>query len=176
MIEIWKTIKNWPYLISDRGRVISPEKEIKGRWGVYIKKSIFLRQKINKFGYHMIVLQDNKKKRHAFIHVLVAEAFIGEKKIGTQVNHKDCNKSNNCAENLEYLTPKENTIHAYKNGCYPDQKGESHGGSKLTDSIVKKIRTILNQKAASASQLSKRYGVSQATISLIKTRKIWNHI
>ena len=45
-------------------------------------------------------------------HRLVAETFHGLSSL--QVNHKNKNRSDNRAENLEWVTPKENSIHRHK--------------------------------------------------------------
>lgn len=47
------------------------------------------------------------------VHQLVAAAFIGPKPKGKEVNHKDGNKKNNRADNLEYCTRSENILHSY---------------------------------------------------------------
>ena len=62
----------------------------------------------NKNGdYFSVVLRANSKVRHCRIHVLVAEAFIGQKPSGYQVHHIDGNKQNNIVENLMYISTKE---------------------------------------------------------------------
>lgn len=66
-------------------------------------------------GYYQIKLHRNGKRTHHCIHNLVANAFIknsDSKKIW--VNHIDGNKLNNRAENLEWVTPSENTTHYHK--------------------------------------------------------------
>lgn len=53
------------------------------------------------------------KVRWVRAHKLVALAFVSGKTIErNQINHKDRNKHNNCAANLEWVTPSENSIHA----------------------------------------------------------------
>jgi hypothetical protein len=51
------------------------------------------------------------------IHKLVANAFIPNTYQKSQINHKDLNKLNNVASNLEWVTPSENMKHAYNLGA-----------------------------------------------------------
>ena len=54
--------------------------------------------------------------KDAYVHKLVAKCFIKNDDINkTIANHKDLNKENNHVDNLEWVTPQENTIHYYKN-------------------------------------------------------------
>lgn len=63
-------------------------------------------------GYLKVDLHSKVKK----VHRLVAEAFIPNPLNKPQVNHKDGNKENNAASNLEWMTNSENTQHAWDTG------------------------------------------------------------
>ena len=56
-------------------------------------------------------------KRMVSVHRLVAFAFLGPPQCVslTHVNHKDLDKGNNCADNLEWLSPAGNTSHFHLN-------------------------------------------------------------
>lgn len=70
---------------------------------------------VNNIGYKRVTLYSPIKKRF-FVHHLVAKHFCDGYKDGLVVNHKDGNKLNNCAENLEWVTRSENDLHAFKLG------------------------------------------------------------
>ena len=61
---------------------------------------------------------DNKRSTH-LIHRLVAEAFVPNPDNKPFVNHKDGNKQNNCAWNLEWVNNSENILHARQTGLNP---------------------------------------------------------
>lgn len=80
------------------------------------KRNNILKFRINHKGYCQLSLCKDNKKKETTIHRLVAIAFLPNPKNKPQVNHIDGNKQNNNVENLEWNTPKENIIHAYKTG------------------------------------------------------------
>lgn len=104
MIEEWKDIPNHEgfYQVSNLGRV---------RRCYVLKPDITINKKT---GYKVNRITIQKKKYT--IHRLVAELFIDNPLCKEQVNHKDGNTLNNCVNNLEWVTPKENTQHALKTG------------------------------------------------------------
>lgn len=67
-------------------------------------------------GYLSLDLYQYGKRQKVRVHRLVAEAFVPNPDNKPEVNHKDGNKHNNCASNLEWVTSKENCRHAWDNG------------------------------------------------------------
>ena len=80
-------------------------------------KGVILKQYISpKNGYAHVSICIKNRSRTRRVHVLVAEAFFGERAKGQQVNHIDGNKINNAVKNLEYCTQSQNMKHAYQTG------------------------------------------------------------
>ena len=73
------------------------------------KSKRFLKPLNNGIGYYRVDLYKDKKIKRCLIHRLVAEAFIPNPDNKPQVNHLDECKSNNCVDNLEWATAKENS-------------------------------------------------------------------
>lgn len=110
MEEIWKDIEGYEglYQVSNLGRVRSlPRRTTKGK---------ILKTFIDYAGYEIVTLCNTNKKNPSCkfrVHRLVAQAFITNPNELPQVNHIDGNKLNNSAENLEWVTAKENINHRY---------------------------------------------------------------
>lgn len=118
--EIWKDIRGYEgiFQVSNTGKVKSLERI--DRLGRKIQEKI-LTTKVNKNGYVIVHLKHNGRKRTYFVHRLVAIAFLGYEE-NMDVNHIDGNKENNCLDNLEWVTRKENMDHAWKNGLNKRRK------------------------------------------------------
>ena len=117
--EIWKTIDGYSnYQVSNFGRI----RAVKQRY----RNKQFLKPSVDKDGYLYVTLYNNKKKRSFKIHRLVANYFIPNPDNLPQVNHKDEDKTNNMAFNLEYCT-------ASYNSSY---------GTRTKRSIKKKIKKV----------------------------------
>jgi hypothetical protein len=99
--EIWKDIAGFEgsYRISSLGRVWSVG-------GSRIRKPA-----ISPNGYLKVVLSRGGVIATKYVHRLVAEAFISER-CGPEVNHKDFDRLNNTAANLEWCSRRENDQHA----------------------------------------------------------------
>lgn len=102
-MEEWKEIKDYPnYMVSNIGRV-------KSLGNNKTRKEKILKPKKMKTGYLMFFLSKEGKQKGFTIHRLVYKAFVGEIPDGMQVNHINEIKSDNRLENLNLMTPKENT-------------------------------------------------------------------
>ena len=66
-------------------------------------------------GYLTVVLYCNGKSKRFYIHRLVAIAFVEHSEGKKEVNHLDCNKTNNDSTNLKWVTPSENIRYSLKN-------------------------------------------------------------
>lgn len=104
-----------------------------------------------------------------FIHRMVAEKYVPNPDNLEQVNHKDGNKLNNCAENLEWVSNQQNRDHAVKNGLHIH--GEACPWAKLTQKDVDFIRTLQGYKTS--TEVASYYDVSPATIRGIWNGRIW---
>ena len=100
-MEIWKDIEGYEglYQVSNLGRV----KSLKSN------KEKILKSNSNGHNYLRLLLCKNNKKKSLLVHRLVAKAFIPNIDNLPEVNHKDEDKTNNCADNLEWCTAKYNS-------------------------------------------------------------------
>lgn len=118
-------------------------------------------------------IQINGVGRSIAIHNEVAKAFLGPRPAGTHINHKDGNKHNNAAANLEYITAKQNHEHAAEMGLHA--WGTRHGAHKLTEDQVRSIRSLWKTGLTDA-KLGEWFGVSKSTILSIRRGQTWRHL
>lgn len=104
MEEIWKPLVGYEefYIISNFGRLrslrVRPDKDMHQR---IVKRGR---------GYMFSNIQCQNKRINLPIHRSVAYTFIGPRPKGLLIDHIDNNSLNNRVDNLEYVTPRENTI------------------------------------------------------------------
>ena len=107
-MEYWKDINGYEglYQVSNYGRVRSlPRKTTSGK---------ILTQFISR-GYYKVVLCKDNIKKNWNVHKLVAIAFVPNPNNYTDINHKDENKLNNIATNLEWCSKSYNQRYGTRN-------------------------------------------------------------
>lgn len=183
----WRVVKDAKYYeVNELGEIRSLDKtSIKVLDNGKIKKTVhygkILKQKTNKKGYMevTIVYDEGVGKKTRLVHRLILSAFCpNENEFELQVNHKNGIKNDNRLENLEWVTPKENTHHAYKIGLakHKEQNGELNSQAKLCENDVIQIINLLKEGVLTHKSIGEKFGVSRGCIGLIKNNKTWRHI
>lgn len=142
-MEVWKDIKGYDgfYQVSNMGKVRN------------IKTKRILSQCLNGWKYPFVALCIDGVAKSKVVHRMVAISFVPNPYNKEQVNHKDGNKLNNNATNLEWATQSENIKHAYDNGLmssfYKGKNGKQHNRSKsviqydLNDNYIAEYGSML---------------------------------
>ena len=119
------------YRITSDGRVFSKPKrkipicgknrQFTGQFYYQIGEEKELTYRINNRGYNTVSFNHTTY----MVHRLVAEGYVNNPDPTNKryVNHIDGNKLNNCASNLEWVTIKENNVHAILTGLKVQPKG-----------------------------------------------------
>ena len=101
--EVWKDVVGFEglYRVSDKGKVhsVARKDSIGRKCG-----GRMLTPRYDKDGYLRVTLHKNGKHKTRFIHRLVAGAFVPNPNGYSEINHRDENKVNNYANNLEWCT------------------------------------------------------------------------
>lgn len=121
----------------------------------------------------MLISIIKKKLYRKAIHRLVAEYFIPNPENKPEVNHKNGKKYDNKVSNLEWVTPKENTNHAFETSLRKVHCGEGSTDSKITTKQAMKICQLLEKNEKGTREIAEEIGVSFAIVSNIKHKKAW---
>ena len=167
--EIWKSIPTFPrYDASSFGRIRSHlhwlNTPIPRILHVYRRPDNSLNVSLSK----------NKKVYTKTVHRLVALTFFGYPLHNrNEVNHRDSNRLNNHVSNLEYVSRKENALHARMNHLYAH--GEQVHSAKLSANNIKQILQLA-KNGLERRVIAKRFHVHRHHILIILRGIRWKHI
>lgn len=165
---------------------VRPGKYMISNYGdIYSKfQNKLLKTVINRDGYEEAYLRSlTKKKMNITVHRLVAWEFCdGYDEVHNNVNHKNTVRHYNYYENLEWVTPSENTIHGFNHG-YIKRRGEDSYTNKYPESMVRDIKNMIDDGMRDI-EIMNVYGYKRTrdNISLrdliygIRHKRIWTHI
>lgn len=155
--ECWVDAYDFPnYEVSTHGRIRNK------------RTGKVLRQTLNGDGYSTITLQvDTKKNKNVGVHRVVAKSFYGNpSEPRMQVNHVNSIRDDNHVLNLEWVTPKENVIHAYRHGNLDPMIGLKRA-IEVNKRPVRIVET--GQVFASLQDCADYLGVTRGNISRVLT-------
>jgi hypothetical protein len=164
-MEIWKKIGclGAKYEVSNTGKIRR----------VYVTSDRFtiLRTNLSNTGYLRVAVTVSKGySKNISVHREVAKAFIDNPESKPVVNHINGIKTDNRAENLEWATLSENSLHAVKYGLMKPNSpqlgrpGRFHGKSKP---VIQFKNGVVVARFESASLAAKATGFSQGEISRV---------
>lgn len=102
-MEEWKEISGYEgyYEVSSYGNVRTMRRDVERSDGVILHyEPKICNQRLNYNGYPVVKLSKNAKSRYFPVHRLVAQAFVDGYFDNAEVDHIDCDRANNNANNL----------------------------------------------------------------------------
>lgn len=119
-------------------------------------QSKLLKCAIDRYGYYIVNLYKNQKRKTFRVHRIVAQAFMpNDDANNTLINHKDENKLNNRVENLEWCNAKYNINYSIR----------KYKGVNPKKIIQMDMNEIVVQEWDSISKAANSLGYSKSSIS-----------
>lgn len=115
--EIWKQYPNYDFIeASNLGRVKIKDRYVPSRGGKRLVKGHVLKQYLDPNGYMYVEFSVNGKSVRLRVHRVIAASFFPNPDNLPEVNHIDCDPTNNRLDNLEWCTHQENIAYRGKLG------------------------------------------------------------
>lgn len=174
MVEVWRPSPVFPdcYEVSSFGRVKSLARVVVGKDGhpQTLPGRIL---KGNGKAYDVIYLCKDGVRKGVAVHRLVAEMFVSGHADGLEVNHKDGDKRNNRADNLEWVTRGRNMSHAWETGLMVFTEGHRaarvkamESKRKLSDKDIFGV-FALRFMGLTIKDIADRFGVSASIVCVL---------
>ena len=171
-MEIWRDIVNFEglYQVSNMGRVrsLSYTSQPAGTHTARKVKGRVLRG-VNRKGYLRYHLRKDNKGYYPSGHRLVAIAFVtGRTNLRNCVNHLDGDRANNQVNNLEWCTPKENSLHRFRDGGKEKKLHEN-----LTKEQIERMFELYKIKGNGADKIAKLLNITRREVcSVLRSEQI----
>lgn len=138
------------YLISKQGDVYST------------KTNKFFNPSKTKDGYLKVALRGNGKSYYFRVHKLVAMTYLDNPDNLSEVNHKDFNRTNNCLENLEWVSHDDNMLYSKIQNRFKGDK-PLRKAFIFTNVFNGESFTIIGMK-----NVARHFGVSQDSLKALR--------
>lgn len=171
MKDEWRWVPGYEgrYKVSRSGRVKSHITSRGNKCAPRLRRFTLARN-----GYLVVRLNSGTDIKNYGVHRLVALAFIPNPLNKGRVNHRNFNKTDNFVENLEWVTPKENTDHVWASGRMLDL----HHRATLTEAAIRDIRKNYKRRSRTHGTvaLGRKYGVTHHAILGVLSGETWRHV
>lgn len=154
-VEVWKTYPEFDWIQgSNLGRLRTLDRYVKqGNKNRFVRGRI-LKQQIDRYGYLYVHFRVNGKCVYRKVHRIIASCFLPNPDNLPQVNHRDCNRSNNCADNLEWC-----------DASYNQRYVETFGKTRGCCLIAISLNTLSVSHFPSQNEASRALGVNVGNIN-----------
>lgn len=125
----------------------------------------FLNQSDNTNGYLRVSLSKDNHVKQAFVHRLVAEAFVDNPKGYKYIDHLDSDRHNNKPDNLVWCTQSENIAAAYSRGRRKYVPMSDEARARVIKSIAKPVVRSDGKIYPSVTSAARDLGVTMAMVS-----------
>ena len=163
VVEEWRSVKDWPYEVSNLGRVRRA-----GAPGRGIRVGLILAcARDAKSGHIQFNAWKDGRGKTLWVHRVVCEAFHGDPPSPEhEAAHWDGDPGNNRATNLRWATHAENGADMARHGT---RRGLC---AKLDQAQVREIRRLFREGVGSCA-VARQFGVALATVVDIKFGRTW---
>lgn len=156
--EIWRAHPEIDIIeVSTLGRVRTLDRMVSGKGkGTRLAKGRILKQYDTAAGYLLANIKINGKWASKYVHRLVAQTFIPNPGNLPQVNHLDCDRTNNNVENLEFCT-----------ASYNSKYREEFGNALSKPVFAINLSTLEVSHFQSQKEASRVLGIQQSNINAV---------
>jgi len=155
--EIWKAHPDIVGIeVSTMGRVRTLDRVTSSEKRTRFQKGRILKQSYNGNGYLKVNIPINGKQASKRVNRLVAQTFIHNIDNLPQVNHRDCNRTNNHVENLEWC-----------DNLYNVKYREKYGKTQSKPLLAINLATLEVSQFQSQSEASQELGVNKGNINSV---------
>lgn len=160
--EVWKTYPEFPFIEgSNLGRVRTIDRYVKHcRGGKRLIKGHILKQYGCGGGYMQVHFSENGQPAIRLVHRIIAECFLPNLNNWPEVNHKDCDPTNNNVNNLEWCTRSYNQQYRNKYGI-----SQTEAQGKPVFAINLKTLEVFHFSAR--AEASRVLGINDSGISMV---------
>lgn len=151
-----KQFRNSPYYVKENGEIVNT---ITNK----ILKHSIRKNKKNTYKRVFVSIKLDNIRYLMQLHRVLAECFIPNPNNLPQINHIDGNPLNNNLSNLEWISARDNNLHAINTGLRP---------TKLNKKIADEIRLEYSQ-GVTQKDLGIKYNTRQTNISKIVNNISW---